>query len=83
MDAELLIDHAWGREPVTIADIKAYRSKTACLTSGQVLMRDYAFGEGELIVKEMTDGLCLELADPGRGRRLSYTLRGLCGRRET
>lgn len=65
VDAELLIDHAWGREPVTIADIKAYRSKTACLTSGQVLMRDYAFGEGELIVKEMTDGLCLELADRG------------------
>ena len=65
IDAELLIDHAWGREPVTIADIKAYRSKTNCLTSGQVLMRDYSFEEGELIVKEMMDQLCLEMADKG------------------
>lgn len=65
IDAELLIDHALGREPVTIADIKAYRSKTNCLTSGQVLMRDYSFEEGELIVKEMMDQLCFEMADKG------------------
>ena len=65
VDAELLIDHAWGREPTTIADIKAYRSKTNCLTSGQVLMRDYGFEEGELIVREMMDQLCLEMADKG------------------
>lgn len=65
IDAELLIDHAWGREPTTIADIKAYHSKTNCLTSGQVLMRDYSFNEGELIVKEMTDQLCLEMLDKG------------------
>ncbi len=63
VDAELLIDHAWGREPTTIADIKAYHSKTNCLTSGQVLMRNYTFAEGELIVKEMTDQLCMEMAD--------------------
>lgn len=63
IDAELLIDHAWGREPTTIADIKAYRPSTNCLTSGQVLMRDYEFEEGELIVKEMTDLLCLDLVE--------------------
>lgn len=65
IDAELMIDHAWGREPTTIADIKAYRSKTNCLTSGQVLMRDYSFAEGEIIVKEMTDQLCMEMAEKG------------------
>lgn len=61
VDAELLIDHAWGREPVTIADIKAYRPKTNCLSSGQVLMSDYSCEKGLLIVKEMTDQLCLNL----------------------
>jgi DNA polymerase V len=65
IDAELLIDHAWGREPVTIADIKAYKPKTNCLTSGQVLMRDYTFEEGRLIVTEMMDLLCLDMADKG------------------
>lgn len=63
IDAELLIDHAWGREPVTIADIKAYKPKTKCITSGQVLMRDYSFAEGKLIVREMMDLLCLDLVD--------------------
>jgi len=61
IDAELLIDHAWGKEPTTIADIKNYKSKTNCLNSGQVLMRDYTFEEGEVIVREMMDQLCLEL----------------------
>lgn len=61
IDAELLIDHAWGREPVTIADIKSYRPKTNSLTSGQVLMRDYSFEEGKLIVREMMDLLCLDM----------------------
>ena len=62
-DAELLIDHAWGREPVTIADIKAYKPKTNCLTSGQVLMHDYNFKDGKIIVREMVDLLCLELVE--------------------
>lgn len=61
IDAELLIDHANGYEPVTISDIKKYKSKTNCLSSGQVLMTDYSFSDGELIVKEMTDLLCLDL----------------------
>lgn len=63
IDAELLIDHAWGREPVTIADIKAYRPKNTSFSSGQVLPRDYEYEEGVLVVKEMADLLCLALVD--------------------
>ena len=63
VDAEYLIDHAWGREPVTIAEIKAYKAKSNSLSSGQVLMRDYDYKEGLLIVKEMTDLLCLDLVN--------------------
>lgn len=63
VDAELLIDHAWGTEPVTIADIKSYNSRTNCLSSGQVLMRDYSFEDGKLIVKEMMDLLCLDMVE--------------------
>ena len=65
VDAELLIDHAWGREPVTMADIKAYKPKNTSVSSGQVLARDYSFEECKLIVKEMTDALCLEMAEKG------------------
>ena len=63
IDAELLIDHAWGRETTTMADIKAYRSKSNSISSGQVLARDYSFEECRLIVKEMADALCLDMAD--------------------
>lgn len=63
VDAELLIDHAWGREPTTIAHIKAYKPKSNSISNGQVLMRDYAFEEGKLIVKEMADLMCLEMVD--------------------
>lgn len=62
IDAELLIDHAWGRETTTMADIKAYKSKSNSVSNGQVLARDYSFEECRLIVKEMTDVLCLEMA---------------------
>ena len=65
VDAELLIDHAWGRESATIADIKAYRPIASSITSGQVLMRDYSFDEGELIIKEMMDLMCLEMVEKG------------------
>jgi len=61
IDAELLIDHAWGRETTTMKDIKNYKPKSNCLTSGQVLMRDYSFLEARLIVKEMLDLLCLDM----------------------
>ena len=60
-DAELMIDHAFGREPVTIADVKTYKPKTNSITQGQVLMSDYSFSDGELIIREMTDQLCLDL----------------------
>ena len=62
IDAELLIDHAWGRESTTIADIKAYKSKSKSLSSGQVLMRDYKYDEGLIVAKEMMDQLCLDMA---------------------
>ena len=65
VDAELLIDHAWGREPVTISDIKSYTPKSSSITSGQVLPRDYGHEEGKLIVKEMADEMCLELVEQG------------------
>lgn len=65
IDAELLIDHAWGREPVTMADIKNYKPKSNGISSGQVLGCDYNFEDGKLVVKEMTDMLCLELVDKG------------------
>lgn len=63
VDAELLIDHAWGRESTTIADIKAFKPKHNCLSSGQVLACEYGYEKGKLIVKEMADLLCLELVD--------------------
>ncbi len=63
VDAELLIDHAWGREPTTIADIKAYKPRTNCLASGQVLMCDYDFTDGQLVLAEMVDALCLEMVE--------------------
>ena len=63
VDAELLIDHAYGREPVTIQDIKLYKSSSRSITSGQVLMCDYPFDKGRLIVKEMLDLLCLDLVE--------------------
>jgi DNA polymerase V len=63
IDAELLIDHAWGREPVTMEDIKLYKPQSRCLASGQVLMCDYTRDEGRIIVKEMMDLICLDLVE--------------------
>lgn len=65
IDAELLIDHAWGRETATIPDIKGYKPSTNCLTSGQVLGCEYSYEKGKLVVKEMADILCLDLVDKG------------------
>lgn len=65
VDAELLIDHAWGREATTMEDIKSYRTKIHSVSNGQVLLRDYRYEEAELIVKEMTDLLCLEMVERG------------------
>ncbi len=63
--AELLIDHAWGWEPCTIADIKKYRPQSGSLSSGQVLKEPYSFEKAEVIVKEMTDSLVLSMVDKG------------------
>jgi DNA polymerase V len=63
INAELLIDHAWGWEPCTIADIKAYKPSTNSIGSGQVLQCPYPFDKAKLIVREMTDLLVLDLVD--------------------
>lgn len=65
VDAELLIDHAWGRETTRMSDIKNYKSRTNSISSGQVLGCDCDFEGGRLILKEMIDLLCLELVDKG------------------
>ena len=61
VNAELIIDHAWGVEPTTMQDIKNYTSNNHSLSSGQVLMRPYERGEARLIVWEMADALALNL----------------------
>jgi DNA polymerase V len=65
INAELLIDHAWGWEPCTIAAIKAYKPESNSIGSGQVLHCPYDFEKGKLIVREMTDLLVLELVEKG------------------
>lgn len=65
VNAELLIDHAWGYEPCTIADVKSYRPENNSLCSGQVLQCPYNFEKGRLIVREMTDLLVLEMVEKG------------------
>ena len=65
IDAELMIDHAYGIEPTEMSDIKGYKNKSHSLSHGQVLMRDYSNEEGRLIVKEMTEQLCHELSGEG------------------
>ena len=65
VNAELLIDHAWGFEPCTIADIKSYRPETNSISSGQVLQEPYTWAKAKLIVREMTDLLALDLVDKG------------------
>lgn len=65
INAELLIDHAWGWEPCTIADIKAYRPESNSVGSGQVLHEPYTTEKAKLIAREMTDLLVLDLVDKG------------------
>ena len=61
VNAELLIDHAWGWEPCTMAEIKAYKPQVNSISSGQVLSEPYDFKKGHLIAKEMTDALVFDL----------------------
>lgn len=63
INAELLIDHAWGWEPTTIELVKAYKPEVNCLSSGQVLQCPYDFEKAKLIVREMTDLLVLDLVE--------------------
>lgn len=63
INAEFLIDHAWGYEPTTITQAKTYKPKTNSLSSGQVLHCPYDYIKAKLIVKEMTDSLSLDLVE--------------------
>ncbi len=65
VNAELIIDHAWGWEPCTIADIKAYRPSSNSISSGQVLQCAYSFEKARLVVREMTESLVLDLVYKG------------------
>ena len=65
VNAQLLIDHAWGWEPCTIRDIKAYRPESSSISVGQVLQGPYDYEGGKMILREMTDGLILDLVDQG------------------
>ena len=65
IDAEILIDHAWGYEPCTLEDIKRYKPRTNSFSSGQVLQEPYDFDKTRIVVREMTEELVLELVDKG------------------
>ena len=82
IDGEILIDHAWGMEPVTMRDIKASRPARKSLSSGQVLPRAYRFEEARLVLAEMVEGLCDDLFLKGLLARtfswwVSYDFRSL------
>ena len=65
VNAEILIDHAWGWESCTIADVKAYKPENKSIVSGQVLQCPYDFYKARLVVRQMADALALELVDKG------------------
>ena len=63
INAELLIDHAWGWEPCTMDLVKAYRPETNSISSGQVLQSPYTFKKARIVVEEMADALSLQLVE--------------------
>ena len=65
VNAELLIDHAWGYEPCTLAAVRAYTPESKSVGSGQVLMRPYAHSEARLVAREMAENLSLDLVNRG------------------
>ena len=82
IDAEILIAHAWGQDPVTIRDIKNYHSDNHSISSGQVLPRPYGFEEVRNVFSEMIDGLCAdlftrELVSPRFSWYISYDYKSL------
>lgn len=83
VNAELLIDHAWGWESCSMRDIKAYRPRSRSLSSGQVLSEPYDFDKARLIVQEMADSLVLDLVRKGLLTNLidltvGYDIQNLC-----
>lgn len=65
VNAELLIDHAWGVEPCTIADIKAYKPENSSIAAGQVLQDPYSFQKARLVMREMGEAIALDLVERG------------------
>ena len=63
VNAELLIDHAWGYEPCRISDIKAYTPESSSISSGQVLQHPYDNAKARIVVREMADSLSLDLVE--------------------
>lgn len=61
IDGEILIDHAWGREPVTMRDIKSYHTDSHSLSNGQVLPRPYKYAEARIVFHEMIESLCSDM----------------------
>lgn len=84
VNAELLIDHAWGYEPCKIEDIKSYRPSANSISSGQVLTEPYPYEKARLIVREMSDALALDLTGKGLVTRqftltVDYDKENCCG----
>ncbi len=65
VDGEIMIDHAWGIEPMTMRDIKSYRTESSSLSSRQVLPRPYKYAEARLVLSEMIDALCSDMFSKG------------------
>lgn len=65
VNAELLIDHAWGWEPVTMAQVKAYRPESKSISSGQVLQHPYTASQARTVVMEMADAVSYDLLEKG------------------
>lgn len=65
VNAELLIDHAWGWEPCTMAEVKAYKPENHSIVSGQVLQEPYPANKARIVVREMADNLALDMVDNG------------------
>ena len=63
INAQLLIDHAWGYEPVTISDIRGYKPQNKCIASGQVLHSPYSFEKARIVLHEMVDGVVYDLLE--------------------
>ena len=63
VNAELLIDHAWGWEPVTMSQVKAYRPETKSMSSGQVLQEPYTYDKAKIVILEMADSISFDLIE--------------------